>query len=139
MHQNEKIRIDWNDIDRLALALEERIRASGRSFNAVYGVPRGGLILAVLLSHRLGLKVLLDAARIGEDTLVVDDLSDSGETLQNISAATGAISTAVLYHGADSAFTPTFFAAAKPDGWLVFPWETAESSQYDSTVRATPL
>ena len=40
---------------------------------------QGGLIPAVMLSHRL--KIPLVKGDIGPDTLIVDDICDSGETL----------------------------------------------------------
>lgn len=77
----------------------------------VWGVPRGGIVPAVLVGAALGVPVLdtlpppADATRI----LVVDDLVDSGAT-QRRYLADGYLFTA-LYHkntGGD---------------WLVFPWE----------------
>lgn len=47
-------------------------------FSGVYGLPRGGLILAVMLSHSLHIPLL---AAPDKECLIVDDICDSGESL----------------------------------------------------------
>ena len=49
------------------------------SCSGVYGIPRGGLFLAVALSYRMGLPLLRDPAR---RCIIVDDLFDTGESLR---------------------------------------------------------
>ena len=64
--------IDFQDaIDILATYI--RPGASG-----IFGEPRGGLPLAVALSHRTGLRFLREP---NGDMIWVDDIIDSGETL----------------------------------------------------------
>ena len=43
------------------------------------GLPRGGIIPAVLISHEIGVCLLY--LHPGKNTLVVDDINDTGETL----------------------------------------------------------
>jgi len=50
----------------------------------VYGIPRGGLILAVYLSHLYNLKLITRKDQITNNTLVVDDIVDSGRTMENL-------------------------------------------------------
>ena len=48
--------LSWADFDR---ALDSAVaRLASSSLSGVYGVPRGGLVLAVCLSHRLGIPLL---------------------------------------------------------------------------------
>ena len=61
-------------VDRLV----EKILQSKRKYEALYAVPRGGLILGVYLSHRLKLPM---ASRPRKNVLVVDDICDTGMTL----------------------------------------------------------
>lgn len=56
--------------------------ARGQNFDSVYGIPRGGLVTAVLLSHRLNLPLKLKIEELNGKTLIVDDISDSGKTLE---------------------------------------------------------
>ena len=50
--------LTWHDFDRAVASIAERLH--GRCFRGVHGLPRGGLVLAVSLSHRLELPQLLD-------------------------------------------------------------------------------
>jgi hypoxanthine phosphoribosyltransferase len=116
--------LTWTDFDeavyRLANAFE------GRAFNGVYGFPRGGLPLAVALSHRLGLPLLEE---IEPDCLVVDDVYETGRTLEP----------ALEYEGVECAVwiskvSPTWFKAAEvvsTDEWLIFPWENPANAAAD--------
>ena len=52
-----------------------------RGYKNIYAIPRGGLIFAVLLSHRLNIPITHE---LKETTLVVDDICDTGETLKLI-------------------------------------------------------
>ena len=64
--------LSWADFDR---ALDSAVaRLASCSLSGVYGVPRGGLVLAVCLSHRLGIP-LLEQPQAG--CLVVDDIYET--------------------------------------------------------------
>ena len=60
----------WNEFDNSV----ERIanKCSFRDFSGIYGVPRGGLCLAVALSHKLKIKLISEPLK---NSLIVDDLS----------------------------------------------------------------
>ena len=49
------------------------------TIDSVTGIARGGLIPAVMVSHKLDLPYV-DA--VGPNTLVIDDIADSGVTLE---------------------------------------------------------
>tara|TARA_B100000900_G_C20212830_1_gene566554 strand:+ start:123 stop:560 length:438 start_codon:yes stop_codon:yes gene_type:complete len=126
--------IDWNEIEALIFRLLYRIRTSDLKFKNIYGLPRGGLIPAVMLSHRLNIPLV--KGDIGPDTLIVDDICDSGETLdkfvekhQTLYSFPFNLKTAVLhYKPHTSCFEPTFNAEKwNKDDWLVYPWEKYDS------------
>ena len=60
--------------------LAEKIISDKVKFNGIYGVPRGGLPIAVSLSHRLNLQFYMLPSN---EILVVDDISDTGKTLKD--------------------------------------------------------
>jgi hypoxanthine phosphoribosyltransferase len=104
---------------------------AARPFCGVYGLPRGGLVLAVSLSHRLDLP-LLAAPRPG--CLVVDDVYETGRTLEPFRQLKGAAVVVWI-----SKVEPRWWQAVEttpgPD-WLVFPWEDrARAEQEERAYR----
>ena len=90
------------------------------NIDSVMGLPRGGLIPAVLISHELNLPFVLHP---GKNTLVVDDINDTGHTL---SKAPGAY-WAVLHNKPTSKFKDCIYAKEVGDQWIVYPWEREDS------------
>lgn len=119
----------WHEFDE---DIEEIVRwAKERNFKSVYGIPRGGLILGVVLSHRLGLPLKTIIEELDQETLVVDDIADSGRTLENLDKVLNFKPVvAVLFYHKDTCRMPDFYIREKKD-WVVFPWEIKESSKYD--------
>ena len=79
---------------------------------------------AVILSHKLGVPLLLAPC---ESCVVVDDIADTGVTLQHFADKGYHID--VIWYKACSRVVPDYYAAKsdrkKPGGaWIVFPWET---------------
>ena len=129
-----KYYIDWNEINALVDRLCNKIYTSDLGFKNIYGLPRGGLIPAVMLSHQLGIPMV--KGDIGPDTLIIDDICDSGETLnkfvrkhQTLYSFPFNLKTAVLhYKPHTSCFEPTFYVKKwDKDDWLVYPWEREDS------------
>ena len=116
--KRNKIPLEWEEIDRLVDVLCEKIITQIPSIDSVMGLPRGGLIPAVMVSHRLDLPLVTLPE---PHTLVVDDIADSGVTLTN----TPGIYTAVLhYKPHTSVFKPDLYSVEyKGDDFLVYPWE----------------
>ncbi len=133
MSEEVKRMVNWREVDQLVWNLVRKIPK--KEIQNIYGVPRGGLIPAVMLSHQLNLPLLLDRSRIGKNTLIVDDLTDSGKTLVELTKEVGKVRTAVLFHNKESIYLPTYYGDMKPDSWIVFPYETNESSRYDGTLN----
>jgi len=59
----------------------DKIYRSKKQYKSIYAIPRGGLIPGVYLSHKLGLPLYTDGVR-SMNTLVVDDILDTGNTLE---------------------------------------------------------
>ena len=72
-------KLDWKDFDECVLSISNQCKT--KLLEGVYGFPRGGLCLAVALSHSLELP-LLDEPK--NNSLIVDDIYDSGYTLEKI-------------------------------------------------------
>ena len=117
--------ISWEEVETLVNILHDNILESGEDFDTIYGLPRGGLVPAVMLSHKSGIPYAsLKAPLFIGNALVVDDICDSGKTLKSINH-----STAVLhYKPHTSIIEPTFYACKfECDDWIVYPWENKDS------------
>lgn len=110
----------WYSFDAAIDTLSRKIRPRMRDLklDGIFGVPRGGLIVAVALSHKLKLPLLLLPT---ENSLVVDDISDTGKTLSRIKNK----AIATLYSTEWTITKPDFHVYNKldKDDWIVFPWE----------------
>ena len=88
-------------------------------FSGIFGIPRGGLCLAVALSHRLNLKIFQEPK---ENTLIVDDIYESGLTLNKYKGLSGS-----KYFVLFSKVQPIWWEATRlidKKAWVVFPWES---------------
>lgn len=59
--------------------LKNHFEKSNKKYSSIYAIPRGGLILGVYLSHMLNIPLV---RVIEPNTLVVDDICDTGSTLE---------------------------------------------------------
>lgn len=123
----EKVFLSWDWVDQQINVIAGKI-SSSNEFIAVTGVPRGGLIPAVMISHKLGLKYIPYEQAISRKRpiLVVDDISDSGHTLTRI--GNKGFITATLCVRYNTQYTPDYYGEEiTSDRWLVFPWEENNS------------
>ena len=112
------IKLCWDGYEAGIKSLVKQIKERKMTFDGIYGVPRGGLPIAVSISHQLKLPLLLFPTK---NSLVVDDISDTGETLYF-----------TKYKFLATLFT-TDWTITKPhcwvykklnrNDWIVFPWE----------------
>ena len=113
---------------RLAIIeLAYMIKNSGKQYNSLYGIPRGGQIIAVYLSHQLDLPIV-EKDGINKDTLICDDISDSGSTLYEIYngyriGKNMLLDTATLFYRKNVKFKPTYWSQDANNSWIQFPWE----------------
>ena len=90
--------------------------------SGIYGVPRGGLCLAVALSHKLNIKLIEKPLNY---SLIVDDVYETGTTLSNFKYIEGA-NFFVLISKIKPGWWNTVNTSLKKE-WIVFPWENKEN------------
>lgn len=145
----EQLTLSWDEVERAAKTLANSIK---RDFDPdiIVGVARGGLIPAVRLSHLLGdkllriihvkyykranvrlkkLEVLADIERIQGKVLLVDDVADTGMSLEFLlehlkGKGAKETRTATIAYKPGSRLKPDYFVY-ETDKWIVFPWEEA--------------
>ena len=124
-----KIYLSWDDIGTLVDNLCKQITEKTRTITSVTGVERGGLIPAVMISHKLNIPYVYS---IHPNTLVVDDICDTGETLSLI---LGGVYTAVLHYKSTAKHKPTFYGQEVGDEWIVYPWERKDSEAIQDYLK----
>ena len=111
-----KVEIDmvryFADIANLAQKIQEN---KEKHYTGLYGVPRGGYLPAIRLSELMGIPVV---TKITLGTLIVDDIVDSGKTLENYPNN----DTAVIYAKDYSKDKATYYGAIE-NGWINIPDE----------------
>lgn len=115
----KKERYTWNQFDKDIKTLVKLLKKRKIRFDSVWGPIRGGLPLAVCLSHALGLKFVHKPT--SKKTLIVDDITDTGKTLQKYFDKGYFVAT--IYYHRQSSFEPQIWLHEKKDKWIVFPWE----------------
>ncbi len=125
-----KIYLSWDDVSQLVDTLCEKIITEIPNIDSVFGIARGGLIPAVMISHQLGLpwsNVMLP------NTLVIDDIVDTGHTLKN---TVGCYTAALHYKPHTSCFKPNIYAKLhEGDEWIIYPWEKKDSKPIQDYLK----
>ncbi len=114
-------------IHRYCLSLEEMIRASGKVYTSIYGVPMGGCPVAGMLAHMLD-KPLYLTPEIG--SLIVDDICDTGRTLASFPNN----DKAVIACRKDTINKVQYYAMVA-DEWIVFPWEGSNVGSISNNIE----
>ena len=114
----------WSEFDKAVIYIANKCKFLECS--GVYGVPRGGLCLAVALSHKLKINLISEPKN---NSLIVDDVYETGITLNNFKNIEGA-KFFVLF----SKKKPTWWNSvniSEESDWIVFPWENNLNLQSD--------
>lgn len=126
--------------------VEEQVEKAGMWLNCqepvsfVTGLPRGGLIPAILISHKYNIKYIniqdakLLPLRLRHKTLVVDDICDTGITFAEIKDYE--FLTLALAFRHNSKYVPDKYCELIEDArWLIFPWENKESDSIQDYLK----
>ena len=126
-----KYQLTWRKYISLIQILIKKIKKSGIKFDYIYGIPRGGLIPSVIISHALNIKLATDRniydCLFGKDDLVllVDDIIDTGRTIEDLEEYTEhyfKTKIAAIFKHKNSPIVPDFFVEEN-DMWVEFPYE----------------
>jgi hypoxanthine phosphoribosyltransferase len=159
------IHVDWAQYNTLVEKLAFAVHESGFRFNQIICIARGGLRvgdvlsrifdqpLAILSTHSytaeggtirgelvIAEHMTMTKPRLGDRVLLVDDMVDSGHTLEAVYRELprrfphiGEIKTAVLWWKGCSVFKPDYYVDYLPDSpWIHQPFEV-----YDDLATAT--
>ena len=154
------LHISWQQYNILVERLALQVHESGWRLNQVICIARGGLRVGDVLSriYELPLAILsthsytaeggtlrgqlviaehmtMTAPRLGDRVLLVDDMVDSGHTLEAVHRALPhrfphitAVRTAVLWYKGHSVFKPDYYVEHLPDNpWIHQPFEVYDT------------
>ena len=114
----------WSEFDKSVEHIANKCEFL--QFSGIYGVPRGGLCLAVALSHKLKINLISEPVK---NSLIVDDVYETGITLNTFKDIEGAMFF-VLFSKIKPTWWNTVFISKKSQ-WIVFPWENTLNSKSD--------
>ena len=145
--------VSWDQIHRDARALAWRLDKQGPGpegeWKAVVAITRGGMAPAMIVSRELDIRTVdtisvksydhqsRAAARVlkspdaalmgdGEGILIVDDLVDTGKTLELVREIYPKAHFATVYAKPQGrAMVDTFITEVSQDTWIFFPWDMA--------------
>lgn len=129
---NTKFELSWDDYLCLVNVLVTKIKLTKIKFDYVYGIPRGGLIPATIISHQLNIKLLdsldlyLNIDYTNKKIIICDDICDTGKTLLSFYKAYShmfknwKMVTIFMHH--NSPVVPDIFAETNYQ-WVQFPYE----------------
>ena len=144
--------VSWDQIHRDARARAWRLDGHGPdngSWRAVVAITRGGLVPAMIVSRELDIRVVdtisvksyshqdrgqahvtkspqADLMGDGEGILIVDDLFDTGKTLELVKSLYPKGHFATVYaKPSGKPMVQTYITEVSQDTWIFFPWDMA--------------
>lgn len=137
--------VSWLEIHVMAKRLSANLKQSGQKWDRIIAVTRGGMVPACLIARDLDVRVIdtvsvqsydhqtqSDAKVLkfphdigqGDSCLIIDDLSDTGNTFKALRKSFPKASYGCLYVKPDGKPQADFFAAeVTQDTWIYLPWE----------------
>ena len=144
--------VSWDQLHRDARALAWRLDGhgpEGGGWRAVVAITRGGMAPAMIVSRELDIRTVdtisvksydhqnqtearvlkspdADLMRDGQGILIVDDLVDSGRTLELVRALYPRAHFATVYAKPKGRLmVDTYVTEVSQDTWIFFPWDMA--------------
>lgn len=127
-----KLLYSMDSFQKDVIILANKIKSSEFHPIGIYGVPQGGIPLAMALSHYMDIPLVTHCN--DDRVLVVDDLIDSGVTRNrypNNHFACLHIKTNVVIEDNNSFI---FYVHDDIDAWIVYWWEGSEEKSIDDSV-----
>ena len=119
------------EFELAGVMLRDKIIESRISYQDIYGVPRGGVPLAIRLSHLLGIP-LTDV--LSSNTLIVDDIVATGKTRERFKDNDFACIHIKSHLICEHEGYPTYYVFNTED-WIEYFWEKNEKPLADDITR----
>jgi hypoxanthine phosphoribosyltransferase len=155
---NKKKKVSWRVVESNCKSICDQIKGDNIVIDNIIGISRGGLVPASLCAKYLNVRRVYSigvmsynddddykdrehnpiiyqcepmSTHFFKNTLIVDDISDKGNTLNFLKQGMltsptffkeARLFTATLYKKKDTGFHPDYYGSINNDQWLVFPW-----------------
>ena len=115
-----KVNVSWEDIEQYIDDVCDHYK--NKNITGVYGLPRGGLIFAVLLSHKMNIPLLGSPI---ENCIIIDDICDTGESLVHYYKNSSGLEKpkyhiTTMYYKENDLVKPEFYTYKKDDKWIIY-------------------
>jgi len=107
----------WEKVDKACEKIALQLKK--KKIRAIYGIPRGGLVLAVKLSHLLNVPIVMGPS---DADAIVDEICDSGKTLTECRKKYPGAVFASIHLNERCCAVPDIYIH-KTKNWIVYPWE----------------
>jgi xanthine phosphoribosyltransferase len=137
--------VSWDEMHRHAKALSWRLHEKKKKWKGLVAITRGGLVPAAVVARELGIRVIETACLTsydhqqqrgisllkpfpemgdGEGWLVVDDLADTGKTIEYLRKMLPKAHYATVYvKPTGKPLVDDFVMEVSQDTWIYFPWD----------------
>jgi hypoxanthine phosphoribosyltransferase len=151
--------VTWNEIEEWTKGIMKMVIEDKYNPDIIIGIARGGLVPARMVADYLfkkdllsiktehwGLTATMDGKAVlkeklnydisGKKVLIVDDITDTGESMKLSynyikSLNPAEVKTTSMLHVNDSKYTPDYYGKSLPKdqwAWFVFPWNVYEDT-----------
>jgi xanthine phosphoribosyltransferase len=141
--------VSWDQFHRDTRALSWRLSANKHRWTSIVCITRGGLVPAAIIARELGIRVIETVSIAsyhdyanqgslsvlkdisadlktdgGESVLVIDDLTDTGKTAEEVRRMLPKAHFATVYAKPKGVpMVDTFVTEVSQDTWIYFPWD----------------
>ncbi len=120
-------KVTWKEVDDAVDFFIDTYNTQNLNCELILGIPRGGLVLATMLSYRLDLPLMVEGygptTHWDSKILVVDDIADTGKTLERVVKNLPHSTVFAMHYHQQSVIEPYAWLYEKKDEWIVYPWE----------------
>ena len=148
--KNRPVDFQWHQVEAAVYTIVGRMQLSNYAPSRIIAIARGGLVPGVMLSHTLKLPLEVITAEsytpdnkqtpetyiclesltchtgsYGPETLVIDDIYDTGRTMEEVRKILPNCNYAVLVHKGYNNMPGKehYIGMRSGEGWITFPWE----------------
>ena len=115
-------KLSWKTFNEQCISLANKVIKDYQP-DFIYGVPRGGLIPATIISHHLDIPMIMTLEGNCNKILIIDEIVDSSATLIKIIDKYPHVKFASLYVNTDNCKQYPHYYLKKTVEWIVFPYE----------------